>query len=237
MASAKNEDNDRNSSPIHRRNYFRVLRVDENLKELRPKKIPSKSDVFDDNMVIQHIRHGSRPDFKSPLISLTAELNVALAFAGIVSRIAVIDLQSEKKPSEVKHLDKEYLRKFLTDTDAIARSRRSDEVVVFGTIKSGKVLPIKIKECRRKVAPGFANEDSNVFPSTIKSLQTITSLSGSNNWLFQVVVDGIQYVACLPRPNYSLHDPVLFDDKLVRLCNHQFDVFCAYRTLSKHVTR
>ena len=60
---------------------------------------------------------------------------MALAFGGIISRIAITHLE-DKSVKAVKHLDKEYLRRYLMDTvtDAIARSRRSDEVVVFGKI-------------------------------------------------------------------------------------------------------
>ena len=228
-----------NSSPMHMRPCFRVLRVDEDLNCLQPKRLPNHNEVLDDNMVSEHIRLGSSPDYKSPLISLTAELNVALAFGGLVSRIAVIDLQkSGKKPEEVRNLDKAYLRNFLTDTDARARSKRSDEVVVLGTIKDAEELQIGIRECSRVLAPCFEDQDSDLFPSTIKSIKTIKALSGSNKRLFQVNVDGKLFVACLPRPNVSLRgDPVLFDDKLVQLCSHQFHTFCAYRALSKHSPR
>ena len=68
---------------------------------------------------------------------------MALAFGGIISRIAITHLE-EKSVKVVKHLDKEYLRRYLMDTDAIARSRRSDEVVVFGKITKARELPIKI---------------------------------------------------------------------------------------------
>ena len=33
-------------------------------------------------------------------------------------------------------------------------------------------------------------------------------------------------------PNYSLDDPVYFDEDLVKLCQHQFTCFCAYRCLA-----
>ena len=66
--------------------YFRSLRPDENVKNLEAKDPNNKKDISDPqdrtDSILEHIRYGSKQDYKSPWLSLTAELNVALAFAG-----------------------------------------------------------------------------------------------------------------------------------------------------------
>ena len=115
---------------------------------------------------------------------------MALAFGGIISRIAITHLE-DKSVKAVKHLDKEYLRRYLMDTDAIARSRRSDEVVVFGKITKARELPIRIKKCQRILCPGFEKIDSSFFPASSIFLQrdnfsTEKPLSGPNKRLFRI---------------------------------------------------
>ena len=66
---------------------------------------------------------------------------------------------------------------------------------------------------------------------------TNKSLSGPNKRLFQLSIAGKNWVACLPRPNYSLDDPVYFGENLVKLCHHHFTCFCAYRCLTKHIPK
>lgn len=61
---------------LHFRSYFRVLRVDENVHEIVAKGKNRKNNVDMKEMVLDHIRFGSQPYYSSPLISLTAELNV-----------------------------------------------------------------------------------------------------------------------------------------------------------------
>ena len=65
--------------------YFRSLRPDEVIEKLEAK--DSKPKILRDQeastaSIMEHIRYGSRPDYKSPWLSLTADLDVALAFAG-----------------------------------------------------------------------------------------------------------------------------------------------------------
>ena len=188
---------------------FRVLRADENVQKLVPKqknlKREKDMEKFTKTLVLEHIRFGSKKDYKSSLISFTAELNVALAFSGIVSRVAVTNLQ-EKIDDEVIELDKEYLRHFLSDSDAKARSRRSDEVLVFGEITEAQELPIEIKNCERILTPGFEKEDEEFFPNfsvdDFKNMKTIKSLSGPNQRLFQLEIAGKIWTARCPRPNY-----------------------------------
>ena len=66
--------------------YFRSLRPDENIKRLKAKDTSRKQSLTDQNArtesIKEHIRHGSKPDYRSPWLSLTADLDVALAFAG-----------------------------------------------------------------------------------------------------------------------------------------------------------
>ena len=166
---------------------------------------------------------------------------MALAFGGIISRIAITHLE-EKSVKAVKHLDKEYLRRYLMDTDAIARSRRSDEVVVFGKITKARELPIKIKKCQRFLCPGFEKIDSSFFPASCIFLQrdnflTEKPLSGPNKRLFRINIMEHSWITLLPRPNYSLEDPLYFDEKLVELSFHHFACYNAYRQLTKHIPR
>ena len=128
------------------------------------------------------------------------------------------------------------------DTDAIARSRRSDEVVVFGKITKARELPIKIKKCQRLLCPGFEKTDSSFFPASSIFLQrdnfsTEKPLSGPNKRLFQIKIMKNSWISLLPRPNYSLEDPVYFDKKLVELAFHHFACYNAYRHLTKHIPR
>ena len=80
-------------------------------------------------------------------------------FLGPVSRVAIIltkELQKEKKDTDVKRLDKEYLRSVLTEKDAMARSRRSDEVLVYRGISCAKLLEINLENPGERIlAPGF----------------------------------------------------------------------------------
>ena len=67
--------------------YFRSLRPDEAIEKLEAK--DSKPENLRDQdarttSIMEHIRYGSRPEYKSPWLSLTADLDVALAFAGTV---------------------------------------------------------------------------------------------------------------------------------------------------------
>ena len=76
----------------------------------------------------------------------------------------------EKKNTEVKRLDKEYLRNALTENEALGRSRRSDEVLVYKELNCAKLLEIKMEKSDRILAPGFEVEDEKRFPSNLKSL-------------------------------------------------------------------
>ena len=80
-------------------------------------------------------------------------------FLGPVSRVAIIltkELQKEKRDTDVKRLDKEYLRSVLTEKDAMARSRRSDEVLVYRGTSCAKLLEINLENPGERIlAPGF----------------------------------------------------------------------------------
>ena len=60
-------------SPPLRRCYFRVLRPDENMQEIVPKEsdLIKYLDMTMEDLVLEHIRGGSKFGFNSPLISLT----------------------------------------------------------------------------------------------------------------------------------------------------------------------
>ena len=66
--------------------YFRSLRPDENIQKLKAKETKRTHNLKDNDerteSIKEHIRQGSNPDYRSPWLSLTADLDVALAFAG-----------------------------------------------------------------------------------------------------------------------------------------------------------
>ena len=68
----KNEILTEGSSPS-RRCYFRVLRSDENMQEIIPKESDPNKYLHKtmEDLVLEHIRGGSKLGFNSPLISLT----------------------------------------------------------------------------------------------------------------------------------------------------------------------
>ena len=218
---------DLNIQDRHEGHYFRSLRPDEDINKLKakdPYRRPPVDSKERTEMIQEHIKYGSRLGYKSPWLSLTAELDVALAFAGPVSRVALIpteELHWEKKDTEVKRLDKEYLRSVLTEADAIARSRRSDEVLVFKGLGCAKLLDIKLEERPvRILAPGF--DDGTKFPSHFDKMpRAKEAIGGPNKRMFRIEVQGRSWIALLPRPNYSLDKPVLFDKELVKLAKHQ----------------
>ena len=211
------------------KHFFRALRPDEEVKRLEAKD-PNRefpTDPGERRLLIQeHIKYGSRPGYRSPWLSLTADLDVALAFAGPVSRVAFVrikDLQVEKRDSEVKWLDKEYLQRVLTERDALARSRRSDEVLIFKELGCAELLEIKLAEKPvRTLAPGFEHCDNLKFPAHIQLLPRADEvIGGPNKRMFRVKISGRRWIALLPRPNYSLDSRVLFGRELVQLARHQ----------------
>ena len=213
-----------------RKHFFRVLRPDEDVKRLKAKDPQREfpTDPEERRLLIQeHIKYGSRPGYSSPWLSLTADLDVALAFAGPVSRVAFVrikDLQQEKRESEVKWLDKENLQRVLrTEKVALARSRRSDEVLVFKELGCAHLLEITLAERPvRVLAPGFEQCDSMKFPAHMQHLpQAYEAIGGSNKRMFRVIIAGKRWIALLPRPNYSLDTKVLFGRELVQLAKHQ----------------
>ena len=157
-----------------------------------------------------------------------------VGFLGPVSRVAIIltkELQREKKDTEVKRLDKEYLRSVLTEKDAMARSRRSDEVLVYRGTGCAKLLEINLENPGERIlAPGFEGIDRDKFPLEIEKLpRALTAIGGSNKRMFRVDIGGNKFIALLPRPNYCLEKKVLFGDELVKLAKHQFSILCCYR--------
>ena len=228
----------------HEGHYFRALRPDEVIDHLQAKnphnRAPSSQQEREE-LIEEHIRYGSQPGYKSPWLSLTADLDVAPAFAGPVSRIAVIrtdELQSEKKKTEIKRLDKEYLRSVLTEKDAVARSRRSDEVLVYGGVKCAQLLDLQLVSSDRMFAPGFEEEDGQQFTNQLDRLpRALEAIGGSNKRMFRVEIEGKTWVAALPRPNYCLDKKVLFGSELVQLARHQFSILCSYRSLEAPVPK
>ena len=102
---------------------FRVLRPDE-LQAARDAGYLSAAEPLshplDRDTILDHVCNGSMH-----VLSFTADLNVALAFGGCLSTIAVVD-GSLLDPAHVRRLDKGYLRdQHLSDRQACQRSRRS----------------------------------------------------------------------------------------------------------------
>ena len=218
----------------HEGHYFRSLRPDEvdkleleaKLEAKDPRRKPPSDSEERTEMIQEHIKYGSKQSYRSPWLSLTADLDVALAFAGPVSRVAFLktkDLDKEKSAMEVKRLDKEYLRSVLTEKDAVARSRRSDEVLVYQGLRCAKLLEIKLVEERavRTLAPGFEDDDSQKFPQLDALPRATEAIGGPNKRMFRIDINGKIWIALLPRPNYSLDKKVLFGSELVQLARHQ----------------
>ena len=136
-------------------------------------------------------------------------------------------------------LDKAYLRRILTEEDAVQRSKRSDEVLVFKDIRCARLLDKKINKVTRILHPNYEEQDKAIFPNitTESSIESIEMMAGPNKGLFRILVDGKRWVARLPRPNYDLEQAVLFDDELVQLCRYQYTILCAYRLLGAPVPR
>ena len=209
--------------------FFRSLRPDEDPNKLEAKDSHRRfpGDPEERRLLIRdHVKCGSRPGYKSPWLSLTADLKVALAFAGPVSRVAFVrvgDLLREKRGSEVKWLDKEYLQSVLIEKDALARSRRSDEVLVYQGLSCASLLGVELAEDPvRILAPGFEQGDRRKFPARLRMLpRAVDAIGGPNKRVFRVIVEGKSWIAILPRPNYSLDKKVLFGRELVQLAKHQ----------------
>ena len=230
----------------HERYYFRTIRPDEDVNHLVAKD-PNKPVPRDDDEVqtsiTEHIKSGSS-GYQSPWISTTAELDVALAFSSVVNKVAVIpcsELHQEKSSShEIVPLDKAYLRRGLTEEDAVQRSKRSDEVLIFKEIRCARLLTKRIvNEVEPKLHPSFVDEDNHIFPkiSPKSSIECVEMMAGPNKGFFRLCIDGRTWVARIPRPNYDLAQPVLFDENLVQLCEFQFNIMCAYRLLGAPVPK
>ena len=219
--------------------YFRILRPNENENRLLAKNqnLPSPRGHMEKTESVQeHIRNGSDVNYKSPWISLTAELDVALAFAGCILRVAIVShAELQKDQAQIVHLDKDYLRSFMTDRDAKLRSRRSDEVLVFKSIRNSGLLDIRLTQA---VHPILANGNEGIDFPCLENLPVASkSYGSSNSRFFGVRIENKDWFACLPRPNIDLENDVLFNDELTQLCEHQFAIFSAYRALGGAVPR
>ncbi|EDQ90226.1 uncharacterized protein MONBRDRAFT_24487 [Monosiga brevicollis MX1] len=225
---------------------FRVLRPKEwqeadkrgYLCAADPLEGPLENDTIQD-----HVLNGS-----THVLSFTADLNVALAFGGCLSDIAVV--QEAGLPSDrVCRLDKGYFQdQHLSNKQAIQRSRRSDEVLVSCEIPFKKVelLRTNCTNCESVFVPQFVDKDRADFPSEdslMAALNDRTSLgaervSTANKRFFKLIVNGTTWLARTPRPNVDLEKQVLFGEELVQQSYHEFACFGAYRMLcSEHAPR
>jgi hypothetical protein len=214
---------------------FRVLRHDETSTIVSPRnQLPLKLPI--ENAVERHINYGSNPEYESNLVSFTAELNVALAFGGCVSRIAVADLNNMSNGRYIK-LDKDYLRHFLTDKTAQKRSRRSDEVLLADSVPA-TILPVTLLSVQLSLTPGYESSDSKNFPTADEmeialKPENLISISGANQRFFEIEMnDGRRFIVHPSRPNYCLESSILFGDELVKLCKCEFTNYGTYRAIS-----
>ena len=235
-----------NDSRVPKRLIFRVLRANE---EFNDKLLPRKALRPDKDIkqeVNEQVLYGSSSQYIGALMSFTAELNVAVAFGGLVSRIAVADLSTLPR-ERVVALDKSYLRDIeLSNTLARARSRRSDEILVGTQISEFKLLDMEIVSCKRTLAPGF-DDDERFFPSETalgnaltnnREMLEQTPIGGPNKRMFRIKVGGKKFVAHPPRPNVCLDGPILFGEDLVSLSLHEFAARSCFRVLCPdHVAR
>ena len=58
----------------------------------------------------------------------------------------------------------------------MARSRRSDEVLVYKGLKCAQILEIKLEDSQRTLAPGFEEDDNDKFPLAFKTLPQVRLL-------------------------------------------------------------
>lgn len=216
------------------RPFFRVLRPDELSRYIKPV-VQLKGHRTLREKAFEHITDGSSNNYRSSLVSCTSELNVALAFGGVLHRIAVIDPGSIAD-DKILYLDRDYLRQAcLIDQHAISRSRRSDEVVVDSIFPVHQILNVRVLKCERQLCPGFEQEDACFFPDPSAfrmERQPKSRLGGANKRLLKLDVGGGTFVAHSPRPNVSLDYPLLFNEDLLAQCRHEFASFCVYRHLT-----
>ena len=233
---------------------FRTLRKDENPEHLILKR-PNENKEWE-QLVNEHIHHGSSQQHERVLLSFTAELFVALAFGGIISEIAIVDLNS-LNPNKILYekLDKEYLRVQLSSDIARMRSKRSDEVLIginptctTSPVISGKKLPVTIRSVKRTLHPSFMQFDAFIFPSEedIKKykIDYLCRLGGSNKRFYKVKINKAIFIAHPARPNVDQErllfgvengdDSLRIGEELCCLAIHEFVCFCVYRVSAKN---
>jgi len=196
-----------------------------------------------------HIKNGSTPGFEGGYISFTSELNVALAWGGCLSPIAVVDI-AELKSGSYCRFDKEYLRRGIEDKTAKSYSRRAHEVLVGSEIKTTQycILKVEINSCERILSKGFEEIDNDNFPTNEEIRNMFQNdknysyikkqIGGSNKRIFKIIINNKNYIIHTPRPNYSLDNDQLFDEELTDLGYHNFVQFTAYRIFDeKHIPK
>lgn len=224
------------------RTLFRVLRPGEAsagsilspAMPFPPMSAPSVDDVR------EHVVNGSAPGYESRFLSTTAELRVAMAFAGCLSRVACIQ-PAMLEPGYVFPLDKEYLREHLNDDIAELRSKRADEVLIGCEVPSAAYELLEVRVVPHSVTRTPCQEtDGDRFPEPQQLVDLLRGgsterLSGANKRLFRVSSsDGRSWIARPPRPNCR-EDRVLVGGELVAFAKHEFTCFSAYRALSHDV--
>ena len=232
---------------------FRTLRHDESASKINLKCLHTDKEW--QQLVEEHLKHGSVNGRDKVLVSFTAELYVALAFAGMISDIAVVDI-SKLNPDEIKlqRLDKEYLRAQLKSEIEKMHSKRADEVLLGSNPRSMKAtvieatkLPTTIKAVKRTLHPIFWEKDKDNFPSEedfkTQNIQYIGCVGGPSKRFYKILIGDKRYIAHSSRPNVD-KESLLFGnrkdeemgslrlgDELLQLGKHEFMCFCCYRLL------
>mmetsp|Transcript_11544 Transcript_11544/g.16047 ORF Transcript_11544/g.16047 Transcript_11544/m.16047 type:complete len:822 (-) Transcript_11544:67-2532(-) len=237
-----NEKQKKSKLPLQRDNCYRVLRHDEDPQ----KGLISRNPEFQgEPPVVSHVTGKTEGD---PLISTTADLEVACKFAGAFQRIAKVNVthfrQSHANP-EWAVIDlttgANRAHMLLSDSDheklvkEIQFAQRSQEVLLFLQVPPEFVSEVKIE---RTFEPITEIEDNNWLPTNLCDLEQIRSIGGFNDGLLLVKdkQTNKQFVMKRAKPNV-LPERLLSWDELKKDILHECDVLRMYRKLGVPVPR
>lgn len=176
--------------PLARKICYRALRIDENPKD------GLKAAAPDSKVTLQeHILNGSS-GLKSPYISATAELAVAISFGGPFQDIVAIDWaawQEQEKGDIVDFTLGDNRVTLLRDQDnrllnnEIVYSERSKELLLRGQVSKKHVFPLKRTFTLQSRLSCITGEDH--FPRTTRDLEStnfslIDRYLGTNDGMF-----------------------------------------------------
>ena len=192
-------------TPLQRRDQcFRVLRPDE-LEGLKTNGLRAKNTdkkVAKSASFAEHVRNGSNPNYKSPYISLTANIDCACKFAGLFQNIARINLRPLMEGGENSVIDltnSKNRNEYLKEEDAVF-AVRSEEILVLSQVEPQHVSLLSPTLPQLLTSKGFK------VPRIESLMSRKTQVTGgSNDGLLRLIPhfadDGPALIAKRPRPN------------------------------------